>query len=318
MDRRLGALALAVPAGVLVAAFFPPVLLVLFVLVPAAGIAWAVRQGTRAWALAMAPGWVAIAVVLSPGLPGFLCAALAGPLVALALRLGRPPLTALVWGVGPFVARTILLAISGFQPFPESVEDAIDAMFAGMAVPGDLSPEGLAELRESTEIALAAMREIWVASEILGFVVSLVLAWALIRRIFPGGDFPPWGRFSRLDLPDLTIWAFIAGLGLVLAAGGAARTVGWNLAFATTVLFVLRGIAIESFWMERGGLGSLTKFGLFAGGVILLLPGFLALTAALGLFDAWFDFRRFRASSTRGNPFALFHRSSADGPKEED
>ena len=61
-----------------------------------------------------------------------------------------------------------------------------------------------------------------------------------------------------------------------------------------------------------------TKFGLFAGGVILLLPGFLALTGALGLFDAWFDFRKLRASSTRGNPFALFHRSSADGPKDEE
>jgi uncharacterized protein YybS (DUF2232 family) len=254
---------------------------------------------------------------MNEGMAGFLCWALAGPVAATALRLGKRPLEALVWGAGAFAFRTIALAVSGFQPFSAAVDDALDVLFADMARPGDLPAEGLAELRASTETVLGVFREIWVAAEVLGFVVSLVVAYGLLRRFLPAPGFPPLGRFARFDVPDLTVWAFIAGLALVLIAGGWFQTAGWNLVFAMGVLFVVRGVAVEVFWMDRGGVRGLTKFGLFAGGVILLLPGFLALTAGLGLFDAWFDFRRIRSASTRGNPFAPFHRSSADDLKEK-
>jgi hypothetical protein len=72
-------------------------------------------------------------------------------------------------------------------------------------------------------------------------------------------------------------------------------TLGGNLLLASGFVFALRGVAIQSFWMERAGWSQWLRVAALGVGLILALPVVASIGAGLGLFDAWFDFRRIRA-----------------------
>lgn len=287
-------LAASVPGAVLLAGFFPPAALVVAVVVPAASIAWALTGGSGAWLAAMAPGAAAVAFTAPEGLAAFGATILAGPLVARLRAMGSSPTRALVWGALPFAAWTLGLALSGFDPFPAGTTEALEEFWRE----GGLPPERIEELRVGSGAALDALRRTWVGSEIVWFWVTLAAAWWLLGRLELRSGQPGQGRFSGFDLPDAWVGALIAGLAMVLAGGfggpEVVGTAGWNLVFASGFVFVVRGVAIESFWMERAGWRRIVRAAVLIAGFGFALPLFLATATGLGLFDAWFDFRRLR------------------------
>ncbi|MGH2571464.1 MAG: DUF2232 domain-containing protein, partial [bacterium] len=208
-------------------------------------------------------------------------------------------------------------AASGFQPVPEDLGPRIAAFLDEAARQGDLPAERLAEMRESAEAAIGLVRRTWVAAEAIWIWGSLALGYAWARRLVTG--WPEFGPFVRLDVPDAAVWGLIVGLTAALAGGeGTLGVVGANLVAATGFAFLLRGFAIECFWMDRASLGRAARFGLFAGGVFLFLPVFLIVAAGLGLFDAWFDFRRQRDPEPGGHPFSFLRGSSRDDANEKE
>lgn len=316
MARRLVALAAGVPAALLVAGLLPPAALLATVLIPAASIAWALRAGPGSWAIAMAPGGLAVGFVSPEGLPSYGASVLAGPLVAWILRAGRSPRAALAWGVAPVAAWTIALALSGFQPFPEDVGEALEGLWRDTGGLGGVPADRLPELRASSEAALEVLRQTWVASEAVWFWVALVVAWWFLGRLGVRGGHPPWGPLARFDVPDLWVGVLIAGLALVLAgeSAGAGRTAGWNLVFGSGFVFAVRGLAIETHWMDRAGWRKPPRIVIFSIAFLLAMPLLAAVTCGLGLFDAWFDFRRIRGTTGDGRfPFG----SSEDVDRKE-
>jgi hypothetical protein len=194
---------------------------------------------------------IAIAAAAPEALASYVAGALAGPLVREALRHGRRPWRAVLWGVAPAVVWTVGVALSGFQPIPEEFAASLDALFEDAASQGDLPAESVAELRESSKTAVEVLRRTWVASEAIWIWASLALGYGWVRRTV-GPGWPGFGPFARLDLPDGIVWAFIVGLSaLLLRRQGALEIVGANLVLATGFAFTLRGFAIESFWMDR-------------------------------------------------------------------
>jgi hypothetical protein len=206
------------------------------------------------------------------------------------------------------------LAVTGFEPFPPESEDALAALLAESAGRGDIPAERVAEVKRATTIALAVLRQTWVASEVVWSWVTLGLAWMLGRIVWRGRLFPPLGRFARFDVPDSVVGALIAGLALTLVrgegAGAPLRTLGWNLVAATGFVWAVRGVAIEWYWMERGGWRPVWRVAFLGGGALVFLPAFLLATLGLGLFDTWFDFRRVRRAGEGGGP-SPFHRPSS-------
>ncbi len=272
----------------------------------------------RMWALAMGPGAIVIAVTAPESLASYGASALAGPLVVDSLRRGGSAGRATVRGAIPAVVLTIGAAASGFQPIPEDLGPSLETLFGEAAERGELPLERLAELRESSETALGVARRTWVASEAIWIWASLAVGFIWARRIV-GRGWPGFGPFARFDLPDGFVWVFIVGLSAVLLGrDGTLGIVGTNLVVVTGFAFALRGFAIESFWMDRAGLGRAARFGLFAGGVILFLPVFLILAVGLGLFDTWFDFRRQREPESGSHPFSFMRRSSGDDANEKE
>ena len=298
MERRLVILAALVPVLALGVSRIPGLGLLASLALPMATIAWALARSPRAWALAMMPGVAVVAVFATEGLPAFLAAVLAGPIVARAITRGRGVLEALVWGAVPFAVWTIVVAASGFDPFPEEARAGLEEIWLERFADSELPPEVRADWKASAEAAVAILRQTWVGSEAVSFWLTLLVGYALARRLFREGGFPSFGSFPRLDLPDALVGGLIAGLAMVLIGGVSglpiARTVGWNVIVVTGFAFVTRGLAIEVFWLDRTEIRRGVRVAAFAAAVLLAFPAFLVVTAGLGLFDTWFDFRKIR------------------------
>jgi len=313
---RLIGLAVLAPAAVVAAGPVPAATVVAGIAVAAAAIGWALRGGWRGWAVGLGPGAILVVAAAPGSLASYVAGALAGPIVWESLRRGRTPGAAVVRGAWPAVALAIGAAATGFQPIPDDVGASVTAVFEEVARQGELPAERIVELRERSEAALAFARRTWVASEAVWIWVSVALGYGWARRLVGG---PGFGRFARLDLPDGLVWVLIAGLAaMLLGRDRILGVVGTNLVFVTGFAFSLRGFAIESWWMDRAGLGRVARVALFAGGAVLFLPVFLVLAAGLGLFDTWFDFRRQRDPEPGGHPFSFLRRSSGDDANEKE
>ncbi len=316
MDRRLAFLSLGAASAVLAASRFPGFAGLIGLLVPLAGLAGTLLGGLRGWCLTILPAAVILVVVGSENPAAFVAGVAVGPIAVTALRRGWSPGAALAAGAVPYAVWAAGLGLTGFDPFPPEAEEAIGGLLAEAAEKGEIPADRLAEVERTSGIAFEVLRRTWVASEATWYWVTLVVAWILGRRLWRDHTFAPLGRFSRFDVPDALVGALIVGLGMTLIPVGEAsdslHTVGWNLVSGAGFFWAVRGAAIEWYWMERGRWRVPWRVAFLAGGAMLFLPAFLAVTVSLGLFDTWFDFRRVRTSEEGGSPFSFHHPSSGD------
>lgn len=311
MDPRLLALAALVGAAA-AAPGVPAAGLLLALALPLAGVAGAATRGTLAGFLVLAPGAGILAVRAPEALPAFAASGLSGVLLGVLVRRGLSPARALGLGVVPPAVWLVGLALSGFDPVPPETTLALARIFAAEGADG--SESGF-EPRPETAIAL--VRRTWVGAEILFAAAALALAYRLAGRLFRERSWPPFGPFRRFDLPDALVGALLAGLVAILAAQrgapGALASVGGNLVLGAGVLYAVRGIAIQAFWLARAGVGTRASFALLLAGAVVFLPVFPLVAAGLGLFDTWFDFRRVKGLEGGNHPLSFRHSSSDDG-----
>lgn len=74
---------------------------------------------------------------------------------------------------------------------------------------------------------------------------------------------------------------------------------------AAGILYAVRGVAIQTFWLTRAGLGPRVAATVLVAGAIVFLPVFPIVAAGLGLFDTWFDFRRLKGPESGSHPLCL-------------
>lgn len=312
MDPRLVGLGVALPVLALAAGFFAPAAALLGLAAPVAAMAWAVGRGNLAAVAVAAVGGAVLAFTLPGALPGYAAGAVAGILYARIRLGGGSAWAAVVAGSVPFALWSVGLAATGFDPFPAEAGTVLDSIWRESA-PG-LSPERAEEFRVSSEAALEVARRTWVASEVLWFAAVLVMAGEAVRRSVRGAYWSAPQRFARFDVPDLFVGLLIAGLAAVLLApeSSPVGVVGWNLVLGAGLLFTVRGIAIQAYWMDQGKVRRPVRIAYFVASVLLFLPVFVLLTSGIGLFDTWFDFRRQRGEGKGANPFSVFQQSSGD------
>lgn len=285
------------------------------ILVPCASLGWTVRLGFRAWAVFLTAGLALLSIVAPGRFAEYAAGSLAGWVLGESIRRGRPLQDGFAWAVLPFAAWTVAIAVSGVTPVGEELRASVDRLLVEAGRRGELSVEGLSQLRASAEVALGIAGRTWVGVQIGEFWIGLLLAAALLRRVFRG-ILPEGGRFGAFDVPDELAWVFAGGLALYLAGESflppGVATVGLNGIAVSAVAYVLRGTAIEWHWMERAGVGPVFRVAFLAGGWIFFLPFHALATGSLGLFDTWFDFRRLKRADDREDPFRVFHQSSGD------
>ncbi len=286
------------------------------VLVPGASFAWAIRASRRT-CVAVGLLGIVLALVLAPGrVPEFAAGTLAGWILAECMGRGVAVEHAFPWAVAPFAAWSVGLAVAGVHPSGEALQAAVDRGIREASRHGDLSAEGLAQLRTGATDAIAFFERTWSAIRIGEFWIALLVGWALARRLFRD-EFPGQAlSFGRFEAPDFLAWVFAGGLAAYLAGESflppVVATVGLNAIVVAVVVYFVRGTAIEWSWMERAGIGRPVRTALLSGAMLLFLPFHGAVTSGLGLFDTWFDFRKQRSAEEREDPFRVFHQSSGD------
>ncbi len=112
---------------------------------------------------------------------------------------------------------------------------------------------------------------------------------------------PSRARLRDWRLPDGALWTFLAGLALLVAPWPAWMPTGWTLLLNAGLGYCVQGIAVvESLLLARGvpsSIIALTMLFVFA----VAMPVFVVAAAAVGLSDAWLDFRRIEPSRDGGS-----------------
>jgi uncharacterized protein YybS (DUF2232 family) len=134
--------------------------------------------------------------------------------------------------------------------------------------------------------ALPTVLFLWVA-------VLVYAGRSLSARAASAMRWPPLsrGRLREWRMPDGALWAFLAGLALLIGPWPAWLATGWTLLLNGGIAFCVQGIAVVESWLLARGVPSsvivLTLLFVFA----VAMPVFVLGTAVVGLSDAWLDFR---------------------------
>lgn len=218
-------------------------------------------------------------------------------LVALVLierlaSFGRVLTGAILTGAAGFFATEAV--IRGL--FRHSPYEAIVANFRAISTEGiefyrsaGLAPEAISMMeRLSAAIASSYM------PAVLGSVIAVtfVFSMILIPRLPAGRETGEAYKLRNLVLPEGFIIAFVLG-GISPLATGALRTAGLNLLAIVIVLYFIQGLAIFRALITRVGFGPIGTMISFVMLGLMLIYGIAPFALALvGLFDAFFDFRK--------------------------
>jgi len=254
------------------------------------------RGGTTGAWLAAALAAALVTVSGAPPAGGFYLLVLAVPglLLGESLARGRGLLRGCAWAFGALVAE--IAAGLAFAPramaerFLAPIEALRSEAFLSQLKAGGLPPDQIAEFTEQVGALREALAVVFPGVWVIGAAV-LVAANAGVLRLYLLRRDPGWledGEFERVRWPlALAVVFVLAGAGVALPL---ARPVAYNVLLVTAFFFALQGLAVVAFYARRLAGPPLLR----AAVVVLVLanPWAPQILALLGLFDNWFDFRR--------------------------
>ncbi len=248
-----------------------------------------------AWlSAALAGALVAAASV--PSAAGFflLVLALPGLLLGEALARGRGLLRGCAWAFATLVteiASGLVLAPEAMaRHFLAPIDNLRSEAFLAELRTGGLAPERVSEFAEQVGALRDALAVVFPGAWVIGAAVLVAANAALLRLYLLRRD-PGWledGEFERVRWPlGLVVVFVLSGAAVALPL---ARPVAYNLLLVTAFFFALQGLAVVAFYARRLAGPPLLR----AAVVVLVLanPWAPQILALLGLFDNWFDFRR--------------------------
>lgn len=244
--------------------------------------------------------WISFAaVVFSVVIPAMLIM----PLVGRGVRFGEVLLIAiLASAVGLGMTEVVTRAFGGFSPYAMQLAQARETggRVAEVYRSANAGSDVMRWMQQWMEYALRILPAMILVDMILMFVLSLMMygrltVWRASARREPGVMAASSAYlFRNLSLPDWLLLAFVFG-GLTPVATGLLQQVAANVLAVTLFLYLLQGLAIVRFLLLRAGVGLVGTLFAMAMLIMLTLTGIgLLLLVAAGLFDSFFDFRRFK------------------------
>jgi hypothetical protein len=294
----------------------------LFVFMPAALFHCSVRHGRRLAWMAVAIGtalaallWMAganapqvtaaesrmslaylVGVALAVALPSLAVS----PMIERRESFGRVLIAALAFSIIGMVATEMAMrGLAGFSPFADQVvaaratAESFVIKYQSAGIPSD----AIGFLRKWMEIGVYCLPAFLLIDIAIVFVLSVVLfarvrAW---RDAVEGRQSIPTSPylFRNLALPEWLLFAFVIG-GLSPLASGMAQRIGANVLALVTFLYLLQGLAIFRSFLAAAGAGFFGVLFAYVILALLTLTGIAPLLLAIaGLFDSFFDFRKF-------------------------
>jgi hypothetical protein len=273
-------------------------------------VAW--RFGV--WGLAV-PGGAAAAAAFA-GTAGLLwawwvpAAALSGAWTGLREEGGGDTAGRRAWRLAPLLALAVALPWSpgwpGFLQRVEAMMERGDRAIVEMAKEVGWSGERLAGLERDVRRTAEERRRVlppllpgwlflWMALLVAagrGFAAhaARVLRWPALSRT----------PLTHWRLPDEALWTFLAGLALVVLAWAPATPSGWALLLGAGCGYAVQGVAVVAALLRTRGVPSAMVVLSMLFVFVATPPVFVVTAAALGLSDAWLDYRRLEPAADGG------------------
>ena len=239
-----------------------------------------------------------VALVLAVALPSMAVSSM----VERAESFGRILLSAILLScVGLAATEISMRTVAGFSPFAQQVVEArVDATKLVVALKAaGLPSDVIAAMQRWSEVRVFCLPAFLLISVVIVFVLSLVLfgrlqSWrALVeRRQAAAATTSPY-LFRNLSLPEWLLFAFVIG-GLSPLASGMPQRIGANLLAVVSFLYLLQGLAIFRSFLAAAGAGFTSIFLAYVFLGVLTITGISPLVLSIaGLFDSFFDFRKF-------------------------
>ncbi|HEY6842569.1 MAG TPA: DUF2232 domain-containing protein [Thermoanaerobaculia bacterium] len=237
-----------------------------------------------------------VALILAVALPSMVVQ----PMVERSEPFGRVLAVAMIFAaIGLGATEMAMRAGTGFSPFVDQVASAhvtaekFITQYQRAGVPGD----AIGFLRRWMDIGVYCLPAFLLVDVVLVFVMSLVLfgrfrSWRdLLDRKKPTEPSPY--LFRNLSLPDWLLFAFVIG-GLSPLASGLVQRICANVLALVAFLYLLQGLAIFRWLLMAAGAGFIgVLFAYLILGVLTLTGIAPLLLSITGLFDSFFDFRKF-------------------------
>jgi uncharacterized protein YybS (DUF2232 family) len=297
-EPRLGSLlgAGVAAAGLFATPQFAPILAPLALVSPLPLVLQRLAGGAGAALLATMLAASLVGALVAPTPAVLFLVVLAAPALLLgeSLARGRGLLRGCGWAFALLVVETaIALALFNgamadrvLTPLDYWTSDAFLQELRSGGVPPErvtLWADQIGELR-------GALAVVFPAFYVIGSAVLVMVNAALLRLYLARRD-PGWledGEFERVRWPLGLVATFVlSGAAVALPD---ARPVAYNVLLVTAFFFVLQGLAVVAFYVRRLAGPPLLK----AVVVLLVLanPWAPQILGLLGLFDNWFDFRK--------------------------
>jgi uncharacterized protein YybS (DUF2232 family) len=253
------------------------------------------RGGAGSAGLATALAAALVAAATSAGAAAYFVLALALPglLLGESLARGRGLLRGCTWA---FVLLAVEIALALFFAGETLAQQSVaafaahsDALLSEMKSSG-VPQETIAEWSEQATAVREAIMVVFPAIWIIGAAL-FVMANAFLLRLYLLRRDPGWledGEFERVRFPLALVGAFIlAGAGVALPL---ARPAAYNVLLVVAFFFALQGLAVVAFYARRLAAPPLLRVAVLV--LVLANPWAPYILSLLGLFDNWFDFRR--------------------------
>jgi uncharacterized protein YybS (DUF2232 family) len=220
-----------------------------------------------------------------------------GLLLALSARRGLKPSTALLLAAAPVVAVALAyLYLGGMDELLRLITSRIEeqrrlyqenqafqALRDSMGLTAASFENGLQLQRRAMELLLPSLFVLqWV-------IVVAVNGWLASVLFESDGGFPSFARFVTWRVHPAGAWLLALALALMALRTKAAFMAGVNLAFPLALAYTIQGFAVARFMALALEVRGIVQAGVIV--LFVLMPVLVLAVTAIGLLDAWYDFR---------------------------
>jgi hypothetical protein len=271
-----------------------PLLVPFLVVSPLPLLVVRLRAGLAAAASACAFAAALMGIVFSPARSlGYLLLIVPVLLISEALARGRGILRGCGWAFGVLVVQVALMLVFAHSQM-EQVALGPFEYFRSPAFLSDMAattpPDQIASWVDRVNAMHSAMQLVYPASYIIMAALIVLANAAMLRGYLVRRD-PGWldgGEFERVRWPFALAVAFVlAGLAVLSPP---LRTGAYNVLLVVAFFFALQGLAVVAFYAHRLAAPPLLRWAVLL--LVVVNPWAPQILALIGLFDIWFDFRK--------------------------
>lgn len=216
------------------------------------------------------------------------------------IELKRSAVEILAWGSLVSLACKLTLAVIMFQVTglnPMNLDMSGMERTLDMALRLPVGLEQAAAMKQQLEAMMKVLPLIIPATMILVSVIDTLLCFWITGKVvhrLSRVDLPQLPPFARWRFPVSVLWAFMGALLCIVLGARDPRfafltRVGLNLQVLTQFIFVLQGMSLAAWFMNRAGWSrTLRNFVLV---LLFLIPLFSTVVNYAGIFDMCWDFR---------------------------